>query len=516
MNQTWTIFRKDCRHHWPEIVTSLAVLALFCYLEVRDWHRQSFAFDGGIFSWRFLYGMSVALVLISWMFLIVRIVQSESLVGDRQFWITRPYDWKQLLLAKVLFVLVFINVPLLVADIFLLVRAGFHPFAYIPGLLWMQVMWWFLLLLSTMALASVTATLAHMLLALLLVVLYMIGMIALSQAIPNADAPASDDWQGLLFIATAIAVVFLQYSYRKTILSRWLIVALCAVLTFGLVITPYVSLIAADYPLAKADSFLQLSLSDSSTADSSYVPFDDGLISIRMPLVLSAIPAGTFVKLNGMVVTLTNASGFHWDSGWKVQSDSLFPERKNVSLSFQVKSAILEKLKSTPFHAQVMLAFTVYRDMNLRQFVVPNGEFYLPGLGLCRTEARGLHELSCQVPMRRPRYFLVTADMSTSTCPLDAGGVRPQPGALAHASVEEEDSEPADMGISPIHESTLYLSTQEDLQGLLINPGVCPGTPLTLSDPVVVARKRIELQFDNLSLTESRQRGGNGQVILKP
>jgi len=30
------------------------------------------------------------------------VVHAESLVGDRQFWITRPYEWKKLLTAKAL------------------------------------------------------------------------------------------------------------------------------------------------------------------------------------------------------------------------------------------------------------------------------------------------------------------------------------------------------------------------------------------------------------------------------
>ena len=36
--------------------------------------------------------------------------------GDRQFWITRPYRWQSLLGAKVRFVLVFLNLPMTVAD----------------------------------------------------------------------------------------------------------------------------------------------------------------------------------------------------------------------------------------------------------------------------------------------------------------------------------------------------------------------------------------------------------------
>ena len=38
---------------------------------------------------------------------------------------SRPDDWKQLLAAKILFVAAFINLPLLIVDVTLLVKAGF-------------------------------------------------------------------------------------------------------------------------------------------------------------------------------------------------------------------------------------------------------------------------------------------------------------------------------------------------------------------------------------------------------
>jgi hypothetical protein len=38
-------------------------------------------------------GLSV-LLAISWVMLVMRAVHAEGLVGDRQFWLTRPYEWK--------------------------------------------------------------------------------------------------------------------------------------------------------------------------------------------------------------------------------------------------------------------------------------------------------------------------------------------------------------------------------------------------------------------------------------
>src|SRR5215467_7642116 len=229
MSQIWNIFRKDIRHHWKEIALSLAILVAFAWFEIRSWSDGDSAATGiaavgfYLLGFRFLGGLVNVLVPISWMFLIVRVVHGEALVGDRQFWVTRPYDWKQLIAAKISFVLIFINLPLLILDIFLLARAGFHPTAYVPGLLWMQLLWILTVFLVTAVLASVTATIAQMLLALLLVVLYLIGMSALPEVVPNANfAGVSGNWAGFLFVAISAAVILLQYSRRKTRLARWL------------------------------------------------------------------------------------------------------------------------------------------------------------------------------------------------------------------------------------------------------------------------------------------------------
>ena len=63
---------------------------------------------------------------IGWFLLIVRVVHEEVLASDRQFWVTRPYEWKKLLAAKVLFLVVFVNLPLFIVQMVLLSKAGFQ------------------------------------------------------------------------------------------------------------------------------------------------------------------------------------------------------------------------------------------------------------------------------------------------------------------------------------------------------------------------------------------------------
>src|SRR5215472_16328108 len=102
MSQILHIFRKDVRHHWIEILLCQAALVAYCWNEVRSWSERSFAGDS-------LAQFIVVLVPLTLSLFLLRVVQDEFLVGDRQFWVTRPYQWKKLLVKKALLLLVFIN-----------------------------------------------------------------------------------------------------------------------------------------------------------------------------------------------------------------------------------------------------------------------------------------------------------------------------------------------------------------------------------------------------------------------
>ena len=509
MNQGWNIFRKDFRHHWREIAAYLAILVAFTWFEVRDWTQPASAVAFGaaasiFFASQFLSSLVVALVPISWIFLIVRVVQGESLVGDRQFWVTRPYDWRKLLAAKALFVLAFINLPLFVVDVLLLARAGFHPTSYLSGLLGMQVMLIFVVFLATAALATVTATIPQLLLAALLAGLFAICLSALASIIPNASfSSRGDSFSAVLFIVTSMAVILLQYSRRRTAISRWLIVGLGALITLIMIATPYRWLIARDYPLSKGELPIHLTLLPAKTTESSSVVPNERSVPIHLPLSLSGLPNDSFLQLDGIVVTLTNAAGFRWDSGWLPQGPMLFPDQKTVDINFALKPSIFDQMKSGSISAHLMLAFTLYSDKDQRQFVVPSGRFTLPELGWCSSETqywRG-RELRCLVPPGKPTFLLITSEMAASTCPLRKEEPPVPPGKVARRSIGGGGFAP---GISPIHVVDIYLMNWDSALNRDTSPGICPGTPLTLSRPEAASRQRLELQFDNLSLDAYR------------
>ena len=512
MNQVWNIFRKDFRHHWREITASVALLVGFTWVEIRSWTEQyRMAYGGASAAYEILSGLVVPLVPISWMFLIVRAVQGESLVGDRQFWVTRPYDWKKLAAAKVLFVLAFVSLPLLLADIFLLAMAGFRPWSYLVGLLWMQLMWVLILFLPTAALAAVTAGIGQMLLALLFIVLYFIGMAALSSAIPNSSF---QEVNGVLYLlltfVTAFAVLLLQYSRRRTTLSRWLIVGLTVVIILISLAAPYRTLILRKYPLAAAADFpLQFTPIPTHAPAPEDAMFNGGSVPLSLPFSLSGLPKDSFVQLDGYMLTLTNAQGGHWDSGWETLSPLFFPEQRTTSIDVNLRRDEFDRMKSSPVNAHLLLAFTLYHDRNQRPFTVPRGEFALPDLGLCSTGPGRWNTISginCRTPLRSPTFLLVTSEVATSTCAMPkTGAAAPAPGDLARGHVRNTDSGPAEPGISPVKIVAVYLTDsypQQPGHSWTSSPGICPGSPVTLSNPEETGHRRLEFEFDNVSLAD--------------
>src|SRR6266849_8891618 len=134
MNQALHIFSKDVRRLWLPLSIALAVQVLFTFFEMQP-HRDPLLATG-----RFSAETLVDFLLpLAWWYVITALVHEEPLAGDRQFWITRPYRWRSLLAAKVLFILAFVNLPLLIADRFILPAQGFSGAGHWKGLLWRQI-----------------------------------------------------------------------------------------------------------------------------------------------------------------------------------------------------------------------------------------------------------------------------------------------------------------------------------------------------------------------------------------
>ena len=186
MKQILHIFSKDVRRLWIEILLSLVVIALFVWVIPKGW------LSGPIWvlnPYQQIAGLVDLLLPVSWGLLIARLIHGEVLVGDRQFWITRPYEWPKLLAAKALFVALFVYLPFLLMGVAILLEAGFNPLSYTPGLLYRLFL--ISLVFFHLGPAAVTSNLVRMVLTLLGVCA---AIVILGRACSLTSAGTTDLW----------------------------------------------------------------------------------------------------------------------------------------------------------------------------------------------------------------------------------------------------------------------------------------------------------------------------------
>ena len=510
MKQILNIFRKDLRRYWRESAVSVALLVTYAWNEVKGWRGEgnvaAYGGIGGLISYQFLSGLVVVLLPVAWSFLIVRVIQGEALVGDRQFWVTRPYEWKKLLAAKVLFVVVTINLPLLIVDFILLAKAGFPPTHYVIGLLWMQLLISLIPILPIATLATVTASVVQMILAVLGIVLYMIGVAALASVIPSSSfSEPADSLQLALFIATCVAVILWQYARWKTAGSRWLIAGLAVAVVLILVATPYNAIVNREFPrLGPSEPLpVQLALLPPLKQDDGNIPDSEKEVEIEIPVSVSGLADDSIVTVNGTMVAIEAPDGLHWNSGWRSHGWSLFREDKGTSFHFTLKKKLFERIKSLAVKGNISLALTVYRDQNRREFIVPRGAFVIPGVGFCTTGGLSYQpQIECRAPLRTPSSVLATYDISQTACPVREGDSRAKPGEISRDWERNSDSGPAEFGISPV--KTIRFLTVFNASNARAVAGLCPGTPIVLSNPEPIGRTRIDVDLTGLRLVDYR------------
>ena len=316
-SQVIHVLRKDVRHHWPEITIAIALLAIFVWVEPRTW--TGFELSPGT---QILAAEIGQLVTIAWAFLIVRLVQGESLVGDRQFWLTRPYEWKKLLVEKLIFAVVFVNGPLLIADAVLLKEAGFRPTSFVYQGLWLQLLWVLFLILPAVTLGTITSGIGQAVLVVLDGIACLVAFAALTSGSgvelgqEHSIGNVIGVWVafGRNCIGHRLAVREAQDYVGPRPAGR----GTCGRSTHRLPSdagrkgnrTVYPSASAARAPVQFAFDAQKQDWQDTGYAEK-------GKVDIGIPLNVSGINQDTVIIVNGTSLMIEGPGGKQWNSGWQ-------------------------------------------------------------------------------------------------------------------------------------------------------------------------------------------------------
>jgi hypothetical protein len=513
MSQIIHIFRKDVRHFWIEICASLLAVSAYVSRELVRWGNRGFSIDLP----DFLNGLLTVLGPISWCLLVVRVVHDESLVGDRQFWVTRPYEWKKLLAAKALFVAAFVNLPLFLCNVVFLKKAGFSPLHYLPGLLWIQVLIVIFLVLPAANISVVTSSLVQILLWILGIAAYMAAVASLSSLIPDSGISLSRDdsdvlW-ALLFAAGCLGIILWQYTQRKAWIPRTVIVGIAAIITaVSLIPTPSAEIDRA-YPLLAAGMQSPLRLipippDHKHSVDESAI--EKKKVSLSIPFHASASAGSSLVAIAATRVAIRTANGETWTSRWQSDVVEIWPAEGTVVVAPTVDRAFFERSKFSPAKVDITFAYTEYHEANVRQITVQPGKFRVDGVGNCWTETSdrwvwNAAYLECQSPLKSPQIF-AHFKTSTSTCPRGETEVVP---GISYVAALKRDDGTSELAIIPIRLSLLVFSVPGQTMENMHFPGICPGTPITISDPVVARTASIQIEMDDVNLSDYLVRSQN-------
>jgi hypothetical protein len=441
VQQALHIFRKDVRYLWKEIIL-LSILA-----SVLGWAETRLADTG----WMEL------LVVLAANFVIARVVHAEAIPGDDQFWITRPYRWSSLAGAKLLFVILFFNVPLCLAQLYAIVAGNFPFSESLAGLLWSVILSVVCVSVPVAAVATLTEGPVPFLLAefaMLTTGFVGSGLLAwLVRArtlkfIPPITQPGQDAsaWVRNSLVLSVIAGVgaftfYTQYRNRRTNVNRSVAIAGAAVAYAIFVFTPWSFALGVQSMLSGRhfdESRLTLSLGSVKTSvfpDTFRGLEPEGEVSI--PIAIGGIPDGLELRADSLSITVEGAEGRTWRADAVTpNSQPDQPGAKLVDAYMAIDPLFFRDESMTPVALRVKLYLTLFG--NARSKTIPiQGEPVNAidglqcGIGL-------FNQLYCRSIFRWPRRLVsVTFGNGGSAASVRSISYSPFPASLELASLEQ-------------------------------------------------------------------------------
>jgi hypothetical protein len=532
MKQIRAIFEKDVRHLWPEILASLAVVAALVLVYPREWRSQEImntAARIGLFA---RYGgdadvvaaLLVLLVPVSWFILIARMVHSERLVGNTQFWLTRPYEWPKFLAAKLLFLACFVYAPFAVAQCALLAEGGFHPLSYLTGLFFSLLYVTFILILPILALSVVTPSFGKLTLVVLGVLLFIAGDAVGYSALPydlkfSGASHLADLLSAVFLICGCAAALLVQYARRRTHVA-WLLVGATALLMSVLAfVDPDRWLMDRYYPVQSSGSDAPLQLAQSLRPYAAPAEEKEG-VAIVIPVHLSGVAADGVVVPGAVRASIQAPGGAHWQSQW--QSDSgggLLPGASEAFVVFRMPRAVYDRFKETPVVLNLAVAINDGKVTATSQQPLPVGEFSVPDVGICKAWHSDLFgftgSFSCRSAMRQPPLTLVSGPWTEGECSAQATdegtvSVSGWAGTL--------DNSRADFGITSVWQfaASLPRPPESFQNGQPRHPWhLCAGSMLTFTSYRQISSEQLNLTLADFHLP-GLPRFGVGALVSQP
>jgi hypothetical protein len=401
------IFRKDLALLWPHVALTAAIQVL----------NAGFSLYAGPFA-RLNQGYMLTSFLLpfvaqlSLFVLTVAVVHQDSIPGLTQDWLSRPIRRRDLLLAKILFVVLAVLGPALFCDLALGCLSGLPAAAVLAASLLRTVALFALICLPGLIIGAITRSIWQVALVLLAA---FVAFVASGTAADLLGISPAFNGTGLTWISTAAwtclivaagAIVLpLQYGARRTALSRR--VAGPALLGCALaVLLPWRAGFALQEALAaEPGAASAIGLRFDTTGRRSVTPLAalPGTVPrdiVRLPVTLTGLPGDGMVRIDHYTVRLFGADGalIYRDSSERLNIlDMPFPRepvrsaggtgQAAASLVIDVPDSVRERYGTQPLRLEIEAWATLLRPFAEARFRQPGETQLDAALGECT--ARG-------------------------------------------------------------------------------------------------------------------------------
>ena len=422
----WNIFKKDFAQLWPlaliVALMHLANAAIWFFLEPFGEPRGLITI-AQVFSYLALLGSLVLIVLL---------VHQEVLPGVSQDWVIRPIRRRDLLLAKLLFLLAIVQSPMLLADVAHAIAAGFPFSTALAAALSRNAFILLSLSLPVFAIAAVTKTLVHVAAALISIWLFVVLGIGLGILARGGGAPIfaangiqwmTPAWWSLLACSTALLVIPVQYFRRSTHAARGMVAA-------AVLLAPLLSLA----PWAEAFSVQQHLSPHPALSTPVTIAFDPALgrsaaepnsrsrTVIFLPIRVTGLPPDSFLMNDRAEVRILSrdgvalyrgrtiaALGYHDDFPARTTAVGAVVTYQRIELPENIPARVL----TNPVRVELVDSLTLFHLEAEDSIPALNADANSSAFGRCRTkfddEADDI-ELGCEKPGAAPACTSTTLE----------------------------------------------------------------------------------------------------------
>ena len=410
----WHIFKNDVQLLWPFALLAAVIHGLNAIAAVY--------FSSGMDP---LYVSTVVLSVLSMLGLIIlvaSVVHQDTVPGVRQDWLIRPIRRRDLIAAKLLFVLLVGLSPLYTADVALGLANKFPLGATVAASLRRSAALLCLICLPTLIVAAVTRTLQEfvVILAALVVTLWVVRVVLAAMGVHSPLAGTgltwitTSVWTGLSVLA-ALTLLPMQYLHRGGLKIRWLSggFLVCALIATA---TPWKLAFAIQKSLSPAPgSGDSVAIEYNSTDPARLSPLAPSQLypdsaRIRFKIVVKGVRPDSALVADQYIIRVLNTQGTIL-----YQGASNFPKASQpvagvallhgdeeqqqllVDQSIDIPSNVIPWKSAQTVRVEIDYSLTLMRSVAQDWFATVENDESLAGFGRCtiRPDDRAV-ELNCQ------------------------------------------------------------------------------------------------------------------------